>query len=55
VRLGPLPPYRSALFRDASGRRCLTRADFLRARDEGAFPVSYRWEVTAETEPPRRR
>jgi hypothetical protein len=43
ARLGPLPPYRCAVFVDARGRRCLTHDDFLRARDEGAFPVHYHW------------
>lgn len=29
---------------DALGRRCSIGADFMRARDEGAFPVRYFWE-----------
>lgn len=29
---------------DALGRRCNVGADFMRARDEGAFPVRYFWE-----------
>ena len=45
-KLGPEPPYRSATFFDAQGRRCMTQQDFARARDEGAFPVRYRWETT---------
>jgi hypothetical protein len=55
ARLGPLPPFRSAIFTDARGRRCVTHKDFLRAREEGAFPVGYRWETSAETKPPGRR
>jgi hypothetical protein len=46
ARLGPQPPYRSATFFDAEGRRCITQQDFARARDDKAFPVSYRWETT---------
>jgi hypothetical protein len=46
VRLGPQPPYRSATFLDAQGRRCITQQDFARARDNGAFPVRYRWGMT---------
>jgi hypothetical protein len=45
-RLGPQPPYRSATFFDAQGRRCFTQQDFARAREDGAFPVRYRWETT---------
>jgi hypothetical protein len=45
VRLGPTPPYRSAVFIDAYGRRCVTEQDFVRARDEGAFPLSYHWQT----------
>jgi len=37
--LGPQPPYRSATFLDAQGRRCVTQHDFVRARDDRAFPV----------------
>jgi hypothetical protein len=29
---------------DALGRRCTMGAHFMRARDEGAFPVRYFWE-----------
>ena len=50
AKLGPQPPYRSATFRDAQGRRCVTQNDFVRARDDRAFPVRYRWE----TEPQKR-
>jgi hypothetical protein len=46
ARLGPQPPYRSATFFDAQGRRCITQQDFARARDNKAFPVRYRWETT---------
>jgi hypothetical protein len=45
ARLGPQPPYRSATFTDAQGRRCITQQDFARARDDRAFPVRYRWEA----------
>jgi len=44
---GPQPPYRSATFQDGQGRPCITHQDFARARDDGAFPVRYRW-VSAE-------
>src|SRR5271166_1148864 len=40
------PPYRSATFVDAQGRRCITQQDFTRARDDRGFPVRYRWETT---------
>ena len=46
ARLGPRPPYRSATFVDAHGRRCITQQDFVRARDDKGFPVRYRWETT---------
>ena len=46
ARLGPQPPYRTATFFDAHGRRCITHRDFARARDDRAFPVRYRWERT---------
>jgi hypothetical protein len=46
ARLGPQPPYRSATFFDAHGRRCITQRDFARARDDRAFPLRYRWERT---------
>ena len=44
ARLGPQPPYRTAIFIDAQGRRCITQRDFARARDDRAFPLKYRWE-----------
>lgn len=28
---------------DAKGRRCNSGRDFMRARDEGAFPIRYFW------------
>jgi hypothetical protein len=31
---------------DALGRRCSCGADFMRARDDDAFPVRYFWEMT---------
>jgi len=43
ARFAPQPPYRSATFRDAQGRRCHTQQDFARAREDGAFPVRYYW------------
>ena len=46
ARLGPQPPYRAATFIDAQGRRCITQHDFARARDDRAFPLRYRWEMT---------
>src|SRR6059058_1916948 len=46
ARLGPQPPYRTATFFDAHGRRCITQRDFARARDDRAFPLRYRWERT---------
>src|SRR5712691_8792792 len=46
ARLGPQPPYRSATFIDAQGRRCITQQDFVRARDDKGLPVRYRWETT---------
>jgi hypothetical protein len=46
ARFGPQPPYRSATFLDAQGRRCITKQDFARARNEGAFPVRYYWQTT---------
>jgi len=48
ARFGPQPPYRSATFRDAQGRRCITQQDFTRAREDGTFPVRYYWK-TSET------
>ena len=52
ARFGPQPPYRTATFFDARGRRCITQHDFARARDDRAFPLKYRWE---RTEPRKRR
>jgi hypothetical protein len=48
ARLGSQPPYRSATFLDAQGRRCITQQDFARALEDSAFPVRYYWE-TPET------
>jgi hypothetical protein len=31
---------------DTKGRRCYQGSDFMRARDEGAFPVVYFWDCT---------
>jgi hypothetical protein len=45
ARLGPQPPYRTATFFDAQGRRCITEHDFVRAWDDRAFPLRYRWET----------
>jgi hypothetical protein len=42
---GPQPPYRSATFLDAQGRRCITQQDFARAREDRAFPVRYYWST----------
>ena len=33
---------------DAKGRRCNCGNDFIRARDEDAFPVRYFWNFTAK-------
>lgn len=35
---------RDAICVDAKGRRCLIGADFMRARDEDAFPVRFFWD-----------
>jgi len=32
---------------DAAGRRCHVGKDFMRARDEGTFPIRYFWEFKA--------
>jgi hypothetical protein len=40
---GEFDTYRSATFRDAQGRRCITQRDFAQAREDGAFPVRYYW------------
>lgn len=34
---------------DAKGRRCAIGKDFMRARDEDAFPVRYFWEMKPAT------
>lgn len=34
----------SAICVDARGRRCHVGKDFMRARDEGAFPVRFFWD-----------
>lgn len=36
----------SAICVDALGRRCNIGKDFMRARDENAFPVRYFWSLT---------
>lgn len=36
---------------DALGRRCLIGADFMRARDEGTFPVGYFWDMEPDPVP----
>ena len=51
ARFGPQPPYRSAIFIDAQGRSCVTQQDFTRARDNGGFPVRYRWYTMAPEKP----
>ena len=51
-RFGPQPSYRSAIFIDAHGRPCVTQQDFTRARDNGGFPLRYRWD-TMDPERPR--
>jgi hypothetical protein len=35
----------SAICVDTLGRRCHCGKDFMRARDEGTFPVRYFWEM----------
>ena len=40
---------------DAKGRRCRIGGDFMRARDEGAFPVSWVWAEDAAEEVFRHR
>jgi hypothetical protein len=45
ARFGPQPPYRSATFLDAQGRRCISQQDFARAREDAAFPVRYYWKT----------
>jgi len=34
---------------DTKGRRCYQGGDFMRARDEGTFPVVYFWDCKPET------
>lgn len=34
--------YRAVCF-DTKGRRCMVGADFMRARDEGTFPIRWWW------------
>lgn len=41
-----------AVCTDTKGRRLLCGADFQRARDEGAFPVTYTYDP-AKRKPPR--
>ncbi len=36
---------------DAKGRRCHVGKDFMRARDEDAFPVRYFWECDVPADP----
>ena len=48
ARLGPQPPYRSATFFDAQGRRCVTQHDFARARDE--LPITLKQAVQLQRE-----
>lgn len=40
---------------DALGRRCHIGADFMRARDEGTFPVRFFWECEPATPPSQER
>lgn len=37
------PDDERAICYDTKGRRCFVGRDFMRARDEGAFPVHYIW------------
>ena len=46
------PSHRPAVCIDAKGRRCAIGADFMRARDEDAFPVRYFWECELFPTPP---
>jgi hypothetical protein len=36
---------------DAKGRRCHINADFVRARDEGTFPVYFFWDCVPTPDP----
>jgi hypothetical protein len=40
---------------DAFGRRCVCGGDFARARDEGAFPVRFFWEMEVVPETDQRQ
>jgi hypothetical protein len=42
------PDHRRAMCVDALGRRCAMGADFMRARDEGTFPVRFFWECVIQ-------
>jgi hypothetical protein len=44
----------NALCADAQDRVCRNGGDFIRARDEGAFPVRY-WHGEGEQTPPQQR
>jgi hypothetical protein len=48
------PLYDGKTFRatcvDAKGRWCFGGKEFMRARDEGAFPITWRWPDQQETE-----
>jgi hypothetical protein len=41
----------AAICVDAKGRRCSIGGEFMRARDEGAFPVRYFWECQPAPSP----
>jgi hypothetical protein len=45
----------SAVCIDAKGRRCLIGRDFMRARDENAFPVRFFWTFKPAGEPGERQ
>lgn len=47
-RLGGRP---NAVCFDAKGRRCLIGKDFMRARDEDAFPVRFFWDMEPDPVP----
>lgn len=36
---------------DTKGRRCFQGSDFMRARDEGTFPVVYFWDCAEQAKP----
>lgn len=46
-RIGNFGEPISAYCVDALGRRCHIGGDFMRARDEGTFPVWFFWEMAA--------